>query len=482
MTFPLTFLWTAPLVGGLLVLLLAGDGAPRLPRRLALFFATALFLYTAAIPLAAGTFNLTEGGLDLAWGIRYAFALDGLSYALVLLTAFLTMISLLGSWKEGHSAGFWASFLFLEAALMGVFLARDLFVFYIFWEASLIPMFFIIGLWGSANRRHAAVKFFLYTFGGSLFLLLGALLLVNERHAMTGLWSWDMSGLRLAGAGPLSVFIFISMAIGFAVKIPVFPFHTWLPDAHTEAPAAGSVMLAGVMLKMGLYGFLRILYPLFPGVGAQLIPWIGGLAAFNAVYGAFGAMAQTDLKRLIAYSSVAHLGFCLMGIASLTPEGLSGGSLQMINHGLTTGALFLMVGFVYERSHRRGLSDFGALARTAPALGFFFGLACLSSVGVPGLNGFVGEFMSLAGMMRALPIAAMAALIGVALAPAYLLPAFGKVFWDDPGPDSFSSKVTDLDGRERAILWTLSGLMLVIGFYPRPWLDFFRTAVSQLSL
>ena len=482
MTAPLTLLWTAPLLGGFLTLLLAGDRAPRLPRRLALLIATALFLYTAAIPLAAGSFNLSEVGLDLAWGIRYSLALDGLSYALVLLTAFLTMISLLGSWKEGHSAGFWASFLFLESALMGVFLARDLFLFYIFWEASLIPMFFIIGLWGSANRRHAAVKFFLYTFGGSLFLLLGALLLVNERHAATGLWSWDMSGLRLDGGGPLSVFIFISMAIGFAVKIPVFPFHTWLPDAHTEAPAAGSVMLAGVMLKMGLYGFLRILYPIFPGVGAHLLPWIGGLAAFNAIYGAFGAMAQTDLKRLIAYSSVAHLGFCLMGIASLTPEGIAGGSLQMINHGLTTGALFLMVGFIYERSHKRGLSDFGALARTAPALGFFFGFTCLASVGVPGMNGFVGEFMSLAGMMRALPIAAMAALIGVALAPAYLLPAFGKVFWNDPGPDSYASKVTDLDGRERAILWVLSGLMVVIGVYPRPWLDFFRAAASQLSL
>ncbi len=482
MTAPLTLLWTAPLLGGFLTLLLAGDRAPRLPRRLALLIATALFLYTAAIPLAAGSFNLTELGLDLAWGIRYSLALDGLSYALVLLTAFLTMISLLGSWKEGHSAGFWASFLFLESALMGVFLARDLFLFYIFWEASLIPMFFIIGLWGSANRRHAAVKFFLYTFGGSLFLLLGALLLVNERHAATGLWSWDMSRLRLDGGGPLSVFIFISMAIGFAVKIPVFPFHTWLPDAHTEAPAAGSVMLAGVMLKMGLYGFLRILYPVFPGVGAQLLPWLGGLAAFNAIYGAFGAMVQTDLKRLIAYSSVAHLGFCLMGIASLTPEGIAGGSLQMINHGLTTGALFLMVGFIYERSHKRGLSDFGALARTAPALGFFFGLACLASVGVPGMNGFVGEFMSLAGMMRALPIAAMAALLGVGLAPAYLLPAFGKVFWNDPGPDSCASKVTDLDGRERAILWALSGLMLVIGLYPSPWLDFFRAAASQLSL
>jgi NADH-quinone oxidoreductase subunit M len=270
------------------------------------------------------------------------------------------------------------------------------------------------------------------------------------------------------------------------VKIPIVPLHTWLPDAHTEAPAAGSVMLAGVMLKMGLYGLIRIALPLFPAYAFSWAPWLAGLASINAVYGALCAMAQTDLKRLVAYSSIAHLGFCLLGIVSGASQGVVGGSLQMINHGITTGALFLLVGFLYERAHKRGLSDFGALAGRAPALAFFFGFSILASIGLPGLNGFVGEFMCLSGIARspipmlAVPFYALAGVAGVTLAAAYALPAYQSVFWAPAGEGSVSEKVFDLDLREKSILWSLCALMLWIGLSPSGWLSLLEPSVRGL--
>lgn len=479
----LTLLWAVPFAGGLFSLVSRRAGVAA--KHAALLFALASAALVAAVLGLAGPEGLsavTEQGPLWSYGMRYSLGLDGLSWTLCALTAFLTVVSLLSAWRQQLSDGFWAAFLFLEAACMGVFLARDLFFFYIFWEAVLVPMFFIIGLWGSENRRHAAMKFFLFTFFGSVFMLLGFLALVTYQHSATGLWTWDIASLKGPQGGVEGVAIFLAILLGFAVKIPLFPLHTWLPDAHTEAPAAGSIMLAGVLLKLGVYGLLRVVIPVFPELSWNLLPWLGLVAAINIVYGALCAMAQSDLKRLVAYSSVAHLGFCVLGIVSRTAEGVAGGSLQLVNHGLTTGALFLMVGILYERSHKRGLGDFGELVNQAPWLTFFFGFTTFASIGLPGLNGFVGEFMSLAGMTRVLPILAVLGVVGVTLAAAYLLPAFQVVFWGERGPASVSAKVFDLDAREHALLWMLAGLMLAIGLYPRPLLTLLETATRGLLI
>ncbi|MBI2387572.1 MAG: NADH-quinone oxidoreductase subunit M [Elusimicrobia bacterium] len=478
MSAPLTMLWLTPLAGAAACALLGSRA-----RYAALFFSMLFAGLVAGVACgqSAGVLSvINEIGPAWAYGISYRLSADSLSLGLIALTAFLNLICVAASWELEVPAGYWACFLALASALTGVFLARDLFLFYVFWEATLIPMFFIIGLWGSSNRLHAAVKFFLFTFAGSVFMLLALLALVSAHHRVTGVWTWDLAALDASTLGSAAPLVFWGLVLGFAVKIPMFPLHTWLPDAHTEAPAAGSVMLAGVMLKMGVYGLLRVALPLFPTLSFDALPVLGGLAAFSTIYGALCAMAQTDLKRMIAYSSIAHLGFCLLGVLSRTSQGLVGGTLQLINHGLTTGALFLMVGFLYERAHKRGLSDFGDLAARAPCLTFFFGFSTLASVGLPGLNGFVGEFMALSGALAVLPILAFAGVLGVTLAAAYALPAFQAVFWAPAGPGSVSEKVVDLDLRERAVLWTLSLLMLWIGLAPKPWLAYFEPALRGL--
>ncbi|MDX6769124.1 MAG: NADH-quinone oxidoreductase subunit M [Elusimicrobiota bacterium] len=480
---PLTLLWVLPAAGAL-ACGAGGLAGRRVARGLALLFATAHLAATAlvfsALLKTGGVGFYAESGPTWAYGISYSLAADGLSASLIVLTAFLTFICVVASWELEVGAGYWAAFLALSSALCGVFLARDLFFFYAFWEATLIPMFFIIGLWGSENRRKAAVKFFLFTFAGSVFMLLGILALVTAKHAAGGVWSWDLAVLDSAKSS-FPAWAFWGLVAGFAVKIPLAPLHTWLPDAHTEAPAAGSVMLAGVMLKMGVYGLLRVAIPLFPELSWEALPLIGGLAAFSTVYGALCAMAQGDLKRLIAYSSVAHLGFCVLGAFSRSPQGLAGASLQMLNHGITTGALFLLVGFLYERTHKRGLADFGGLAARAPWLTFFFGFSTLASIGLPGLNGFVGEFLALFGAATALPALAIGGAVGVTLAPAYALPAFQAVFWGPEGPGSKSAEVTDLTLREKSILWTLCALMLWIGLRPTPWLAALEPSLRGLA-
>ncbi len=479
MNMPLTTLWVVPLLGAAVCALLGARAKIGALIFSMIFFGAASMVawISHATP---GLSVLNEIGPVWAYGISYRLSADSLSLGLILLTAFLNLICVAASWELKVSAGYWACFMALASALTGVFLARDLFFFYVFWEATLIPMFFIIGLWGSSNRMHAAVKFFLFTFSGSVLMLLALLALVSAYHRVTGIWTWDLALLDASTLGAAAPLVFWGLVLGFAVKIPMFPLHTWLPDAHTEAPAAGSVMLAGVMLKMGVYGLLRIALPLFPSLSYDALPILGGLAAFSTIYGALCAMAQTDLKRMIAYSSIAHLGFCLLGVLSRTSQGLTGGTLQLVNHGLTTGALFLLVGFLYERAHKRGLSDFGDLASRAPYLAFFFGFSTLASIGLPGLNGFVGEFMSLSGALSVLPILAFAGVLGVTLAAAYALPAFQAVFWAPAGPDSVSAKVTDLDRRERAVLWVLCGLMLWIGLAPKPWLAWFEPAIRGL--
>jgi NADH-quinone oxidoreductase subunit M len=486
---PLTTLWVLPLAGAVATLA-AGPAGRRAAKLTALVFSAAYFgaALVALKPFALGGgagLDLVEGA-PLAFGVRYLLSADGLSLALILLTAFLNLVCTAAAWDADPSPAYWANFLALSSALTGVFLARDLFLFYCFWEATLIPMFFIIGLYGSDNRRHAAVKFFLFTFAGSVFMLLALIGLVVAKHGQTGVWSWDLQALKEAPLGAAGPWIFLGLLLGFGVKIPVVPMHTWLPDAHTEAPAAGSVMLAGVMLKMGLYGLIRVALPLFPGYAVSWAPWLVGLACVNAVYGALCAMAQTDLKRLVAYSSIAHLGFCLIGILSGAAQGVVGGSLQMINHGITTGALFLMVGFLYERAHKRGLADFGDLAGRAPKLAFFFGFSILASIGLPGLNGFVGEFMCLSGVAHSpipllgLPVFAVAGAIGVTLAAAYALPAYQAVFWAPEGEGSVSARVNDLNAREKGILWTLVGLMLWIGLAPSGWLALIEPSVRGI--
>jgi NADH-quinone oxidoreductase subunit M len=476
----LSMLWTLPALGAASCAL-GGLLGRRVSRGLALLFATAhltLAAFAFYLHMTGGTSAVT--GPFWAYGISYSIACDGLSASLIALTAFLTLVSVLASWELEVGAGYWVSFMALSAALCGVFLARDLFFFYLFWEATLIPMFFIIGLWGSENRRKAAVKFFLFTFAGSIFMLLGLLAVVSAHHGATGTWTWRLAELELSKGG-LPAWAFWGLVAGFAVKIPLFPVHTWLPDAHTEAPAAGSVMLAGVMLKMGVYGLIRFAIPLYPELSWQALPLIGGLAAFSTVYGALCAMAQSDLKRLIAYSSVAHLGFCVLGVFSRNNPGMTGASLQMLNHGITTGALFLLVGFLYERTHKRGLADFGGLAARAPWLTFFFAFSTLASIGLPGLNGFVGEALALFGAASALPALALGGAVGVTLAPAYALPAFQAVFWGPEGEGSRSSEVADLNLREKTLLWTLCLLMLWIGLRPTPWLSALEPALRGLA-
>ena len=476
----LTALWVVPLAGAVACAL-----SGRAARWTALAFSLAALALSAAAlrPVLAshGAGLALAGGVPGAFGVSYALAADGLSLSLVALTAFLNLICVAASWELDVSAGYWACFQALSSALCGVFLARDLFLFYIFWEATLIPMFFIIGLWGSDNRRRAALKFFLFTFAGSIFMLLALIAVVVIHQRTTGEWTWNLAALRGTDLGPAAPWVFLGLLLGFGVKVPMVPLHTWLPDAHTEAPAAGSVMLAGVMLKMGVYGILRVALPLAPTAAATWMPLLTLLAAISAVYGALCAMAQTDLKRLIAYSSIAHLGFCLLGVFSGTAQGLAGAALLMINHGITTGALFLLVGFLYERAHKRGLADFGGLNERAPRMAFFFGFSIMASIGLPGLNGFVGEFLCLSGIWQSsLPIFAVLGVIGVTLAAVYALPAYQAVFWAPEGPGSVSAKVRDLGARESGILWTLCALMLWIGLAPRPWLALLAPSLQGL--
>ena len=479
---PLTVLWLAPAAAAALVLAMPGRRSARWTALLSsgIVLAYALWLI---VPFSAetGSLRLLAAGPTGPLGIRYSLAVDGLSLPLLWLTALLTALSLAASWKSETPPAFWACFLALEAALMGVFCSRDLFYFYVFWDLALIPMFFIIGLWGSDGRRKASFKFFLYTFLGSLALLLGLAALTALHHRATGIWTWDMAELaRSPGPGAAASWVFAALALGFAVKIPVFPLHNWLPDAHTEAPAGGSVMLAGAMLKMGVFGFLRVLLPIFPELSARALPLLGGLGVVNILYGAFCAMAQKDLKRLVAFTSVSHMGFCLLGLASLTEAGLTGAGLHMLNHGLSTGGLFLLVGMLYERTHRRGLDDFGAISSRAPALAAFFAFILLSSIGLPGLNGFVGEVLVLIGAARAsFPLAVLGSL-GAVLAAAYGLPAFQKVFWGPEGTGSVSSRVSDLDLRERTTLWTLCALILWLGLAPGPVIDLVGPALGGL--
>ena len=421
--------------------------------------------------------------LNLPWfnlaGTPIAFHLgvDGLSILLVLLTAFLTPIAILSTWKavEEKVRGFMIFFLLLETGMLGVFLALDMAVFYIFWEFTLIPMYFLIGLWGGENRLHAALKFVLYTLTGSLLMLAGILWL--GLHAGT----FDLVSLTANNTLTLAqqLWLFGAFGIAFAIKVPMWPLHSWLPDAHTEAPTAGSVILAGVLLKMGAYGFLRFNLPLFPQASIKLAVWMGILAVIGILYGALVAYRQKDAKRLVAYSSVSHLGFVMLGLFALNAQGISGAILQMVNHGLSTGALFLIVGFLYERRHTRELDAFGGLWKVTPVLGGIALIVTLSSMGLPGLNGFVGEFNILLGAFGANPWIAGAAALGVILAAVYLLHFFQKLFLG-PVTQEANLALKDLSARELAVIVPLLAVIFWIGLYPKPFFALMAPAVDKL--
>src|SRR5881397_1985245 len=358
-------------------------------------------------------------------GVSYHVGVDGISLLLVLLTTFLMPLALASAWDgiEDRVEGFVATMLILETGMLGVFVSLDLFLFYMFWEAMLIPMYFIIGVWGGPDRIYAAVKFVLYTMVGSVLMLVAILALYYQYGAASGRFTFDLPALTqyVMAPGLAQNLMFLAFALAFAIKVPLFPFHTWLPDAHVEAPTAGSVILAGVLLKMGTYGFLRFCLPLFPDASVRFTPWMFALAVIGIIYGAWVSMVQPDIKKLVAYSSVSHLGFVMLGLFTLTPQGLVGGVIQMVNHGLSTGALFLMVGMIYERRHTLLISEFGGLWAVIPGFSGLLLIVCLSSLGLPGLNGFVGEFLILLGAFQVDRTLAVFATTGIIFAAVYIL-------------------------------------------------------------
>src|SRR5438046_925855 len=407
------------------------------------------------------------------WGIHCAVGVDGISLFLILLTTFLVPLSILGSYTyiTTRERGFYRLMLVLTSGMIVVFVALDLFRFYVMWDVMLIPRYFIIGVWGGQNRLYAAIKFFIYTFFGSLLMLVAILTLVYLVAQRTGVYSFSYVNVmnNIGALGPVAFWLFGAFFLAFAIKVPMFPFHTWLPDAHVEAPTAGSVILAAVLLKMGTYGFLRFAVPFFPQVALHpaVQTAIVVLALVGIIYGGLVAMVQPDFKKLIAYSSVAHLGFVMLGIWALTLQSVQGALLVMINHGISTGALFFLAGMLYERRHSRLIAAFGGIARVVPLLAAVLTLVSLSSIGLPATNGFVGEFLILLGAFRTYPVAATIAAGGVIVAAMYLLPALQRVIYN-PLDKPENERLPDLTPRELAVLLTLVACIVWIGVFPKP--------------
>ena len=402
--------------------------------------------------------------------------LDGISLLLIILTTGLMPLAVLSSFKAitDRVKEYYIFMLLLEVGMLGVFVSLDLFLFYVFWEVTLVPMYFLIGIWGGKRRVYAAVKFFLYTMAGSLLMLL-AILYLGINGGTFSLPALLANNSWLQGAPEM--LLFIVFGIAFAIKVPMWPFHSWLPDAHVEAPTAGSVILAGVLLKMGTYGFLRFNLPLFPNASQQAAPFIAVLAIIGIIYGAIVSFAQTDVKKLVAYSSVSHLGFVMLGIFALNQQGIQGAILQMVNHGISTGALFLLVGFIYERRHTREMAEFGGLWKIVPIYGSIMLIVALSSMGLPGLNGFVGEFTILLGTWAANPLWAAFAALGVILAAIYILTMFQKMFMGETHNEE-NKHLLDLSRRELWVIVPLVVFIFIIGIFPQP---FFSTMTASVN-
>jgi len=419
-------------------------------------------------------------------GVHYFFAVDGISTLLVLLTTLLGFVSILSSWTAitDRVRAYYVFMLLLQTGMLGVFCALDMFLFYVFWEVMLVPMYFLIGIWGSARRLYAAIKFFLYTLAGSVVMLLGILALYFHAKTVPGYeatGSFDYTvWMRMGIPADLQFWVFLAFFLGFAIKVPMFPFHTWLPDAHVEAPTAGSVILAGVLLKMGTYGFVRFSLPLLPQATLEAVPWMVTLAIISIVYAALVTLVQKDMKKLIAYSSVSHLGFVMLGMFALNPLGLEGSVLQMVNHGLSTGGLFLIVGLIYERRHTKEIAAFGGLAHVMPVYATFTLIIFLASMGLPLLNGFVGEFLILQGAFAANHLWAYWAVTGVVLGAAYLLWLYQRVFWGKVTHEE-NKALPDLSARELATLVPLVALCFWIGIYPKPFLEFLHEPAARVA-
>ena len=409
-----------------------------------------------------------------AYGVSYYIGIDGFSLLLIMLTTFLTPLCVLATWDDiqHRVKEFMVCILALMSGMIGVFVSLDLFLFYVFWEVMLIPMYLLIGVWGNPARRvYAAIKFFLFTMFGSLLMLVAILFLYFHYGKVTGTYTFDL--LKLYGVSTpfnMQFWMFLAFGLAFAIKVPMFPFHTWLPDAHTEAPTVGSVILAAVLLKMGTYGFLRFNMPLFPEAAHYFVPLFSILAVIGIVYGALVSMVQKDMKRLIAFSSVSHLGFVMLGLFTFTMPGVQGGIIQMINHGLSTGALFLIVGTIYERRHTRLISEFGGLCTPMPIFATIFMIVTLSSIGLPGLNGFVGEFLILLGAFKSNPVYAIIAATGVIFAACYMLWMFQRVIFGKVTNEK-NKDLKDLSVREIAIFAPLIFFIIWIGVYPSTFLD-----------
>lgn len=461
-----------PFAGALLIALIPKE-MERAIRWAALVVSLAAFAVSLGVlanfEASSDAFQLGSEAVWVAdWGIGYITGVDGLSLWLVLLTTFLMPLAVLASWKVSKKVKpFFILLLALETGMLGVFCALDLFLFYLFWEVTLVPMYFLIGMWGYERRIYAAMKFFLFTLIGSLLMLVAIIFLYFAADPQTFSLQ-QLLGTELSeGTQRL---LFLGFFASFAVKVPLVPLHTWLPDAHTEAPTAGSVLLAGVLLKMGAYGLIRFAIPLFPDAARDLVPLIIALSIIGIVYGALVAIVQTDLKRLIAYSSVAHLGFVVLGMFVGTIQGMSGGVLQMVSHGLSTGALFMLVGILYERRHTRLIARFGGLQKVAPVFSGIFLFVVLSSIGLPGLSGFVGEFLVLLGTFIGYRWWVVPAAFGVVLAAIYMLWAYKRVF-HGPVTDEANASMADLNVREIVMLAPLLVLIVWIGVYPKPFLE-----------
>ncbi|UCG77344.1 MAG: NADH-quinone oxidoreductase subunit M [Nitrospirota bacterium] len=470
-----------PIIGGLLLLLIS-----RANESVIKWGALAVSIVTFVVSLPLFTnfdktthlMQFTEGGPHkwiAAWNIHYYVGVDGISVLFVLLSTLITILCILISWNsiKDKVKEFYIALLMIEGSMIGVFCSLDFFLFYIFWEAMLIPMFLLIGVWGGPRRVYSAIKFFLYTLVGSVLMLVGIIVLYKQAQTFNILEMMSRSYPY-----KLQLMLFWAFFAAFAVKVPMFPVHTWLPDAHTEAPTAGSVILAAILIKMGAYGFLRFSIPMFPDAAKAMMPVMLGLSVVAIIYGGIICLAQTDLKRLIAYSSVSHMGFVTLGIFAFNSQGVEGGILQMINHGIVTGALFLCVGVIYDRTHSRVIADYGGLATPLPVYAGFFLVFTLASIGLPSMNGFIGEFLIILGGFKASKLVGVLAATGVIIGAAYMLWLYQNVFFTEVNDKVKDLK--DMNGREILTLLPLLILVFWIGVYPNSFLSFMHVSVSHL--